>query len=188
MLFLLVALLLIIGILLIPKSSGEPESESSKRFKEKNPEAWARSNRINRNLKIIGIIFIIAGIVVAVICFLVYDITEVIAGLMVTAVAYGTIWFLAIGRFKLGETKYVQNMVHEQAAREAELQAQQIMTQARIANTTGAKPKTPTDLANENKKASVAKRAAAGAIIAGETGAIIGAASAINENLKNKDK
>ena len=38
------------------------------------------------------------------------------------------------------------------------------------------------------KEASVAKRAAAGAIIAGETGAIIGAASAINENLKNKDK
>ena len=37
------------------------------------------------------------------------------------------------------------------------------------------------------KEASVAKRAAAGAIIAGETGAIIGAASAINENLKNKD-
>ena len=37
------------------------------------------------------------------------------------------------------------------------------------------------------KNASVAKRAAAGAIIAGETGAIIGAASAINENLKNKD-
>ena len=113
MLFLLVALLLIIGILLIPPSSGEPESESSKRFKEKNPEAWARSNRINRNLKIIGIIFIIAGIVVAVICFLVYDIIEVIAGLIVTAVAFGTIWFLTIGRFKLGETKYVQNMVHE---------------------------------------------------------------------------
>lgn len=37
------------------------------------------------------------------------------------------------------------------------------------------------------KNASVAKRAGAGAIIAGETGAIIGAASAINENLKNKD-
>ena len=37
------------------------------------------------------------------------------------------------------------------------------------------------------KEASVAKRAAAGAIIAGETGAIIGASSAINENLKNKD-
>ena len=185
MLFLLVALLLIIGILFIKTSSGEPKSEQSKRFKEKNPEAWARGNR---NSKIIGIIFTIAGIVVAVICFLVYDITEVIAGLIVTAVAFGTIWFLTIGRFKLGETKYVQNMVHEQAAREAELQAQQIMTQARIANTTGAKPKTPTDLANENKKASVAKRAAAGAIIAGETGAIIGAASAINENLKNKDK
>ena len=181
MLFLLVALLLIIGILLIPKSSGEPESESLKRLKEKNPEAWAWSNRINRNLKIIGIIFIIAGIVVAVICFLVYDITEVIAGLIVTAVAFGTIWFLTIGRFKLGETKYVQNMVHEQAAREAAKFNQQLEAVKH--------GKTVTEVTTQPKKeASVAKRAAAGAIIAGETGAIIGAASAINENLKNKDK
>lgn len=177
MLFLLVALLLIIGILLIKTSSGEPKSEQSKRFKEKNPEAWARGNR---NSKIIGIIFTIAGIVVAVICFVVYDSAEVIAGLMVTAIAYGAIWFMAIGRFKLGETKYVQNMVHEQAAREAAKFNQQLEAVKH--------GKTVTEVTTQPKKeASVAKRAAAGAIIAGETGAIIGAASAINENLKNKD-
>lgn len=88
----------------------------------------------------------------------------------------------------LGNKAFNSKANQKAMERKAELQAQQIMTQARIANATGAKPKTPTDLANENKKASVAKRAAAGAIIAGETGAIIGAASAINENLKNKDK
>ena len=182
MLFLLVALLLIIGILLIPPSSGEPESESSKRFREKNPEAWARSNRINRNLKIIGIIFIIAGIVVAVICFLVYDIIEVIAGLIVTAVAFGTIWFLTIGRFKLGETKYVQNMVHEQAAREAAKFNQQLEAVKH------GKTITEVTTQKETKKdASVVKRAVVGAAVAGEVGAIVGAASAINENLKNKD-
>ena len=180
MLFLLVALLLIIGILLIKTSSGEPKSEQSKRFKEKNPEAWARGNR---NSKIIGIIFTIAGIVVAVICFAVYDSTEVIAGLMVTAVAYGTIWFLAIGRFKLGETKYVQNMVHEQAAREAAKFNQQLEAVKH------GKTITEVTTQKETKKdASVVKRAVVGAAVAGETGAIIGAASAINENLKNKDK
>lgn len=158
----------------IASSYQEPKTESAKKLRE-NP---ARLKKSRRNTVIATLLFGGAGIACIVAGASEYGSSGVIAALIVCALIVIPIWFMAIGRYKLGETKFVQNMVHKQAEREAAKFSRQLeaVKHGQTVTAVTTQPK---------KEASVVKRAAVGAAVAGEVGAIVGAASAINENIKN---